>query len=160
MHLRTAPCCDSHYGRGNREISTYHGPAYNLAGAGFFGDVFRKIIPIFTSKVLPYVGEKLLQTGRDVTKDISEGTSFRTALKRGVKRTLESGKEDVLRKLSGGGYKRARKSTAAHKLAIALSNRISKPRRQRAKKTALKRKRTSASAKRISKHRRVDFFSA
>jgi hypothetical protein len=110
MHRAKVPCCDHHYGRGSRDIKIYRGPTYNHAGSGFFGDVFRKLIPIFTSKVLPYVGKKLLQTGEEVVGDMKQGASFGSAFKSGAKRTLQRGKEDVLRKLSGGGYKKAKKS--------------------------------------------------
>ena len=52
------PCCDQYFGRGNSDIRIYRAPPYNQAGAGFFGDVFKKLIPIFTTKVAPYVEKK------------------------------------------------------------------------------------------------------
>ena len=109
MPLAQIPCCDVHYGRGSREIKIYRGPTYNQAGAGFFGDIFRKIVPLFTGKVLPCLGKHLAQTGTKVLEDIKGGTNIGAALKQGAKRTLERGKAAILRKLSGQGYKRPRK---------------------------------------------------
>jgi hypothetical protein len=116
MYQTKVPCCDYHYGRGSREIKLYRGPVYNQVGTGFFGDLFRKLVPIFTNKVLPYVGKQLMQTGESVASDLKQGTSFGAALKKGAKSTLQRGKDDILRKLSGGGaYKRRKK---AHKVSI------------------------------------------
>jgi hypothetical protein len=145
MHQTKIPCCDHHYGRGSRDIRIYRGPIYQ-AGSVFFGDVFRKLVPLFTSKVLPYVGKKLLQTGDEVMGDVKQGTSFGTAFKRGAKRAFAEGKEDVLRKLRGEGYKKAKKS-----------KKLRKP-RKKTRATSKPRKKTRATRKKTrSLHK--DFFS-
>ena len=95
------PCCVGHYGQGG--IKRFYGPIYHQTGAGFFGDIFRHLIPIVTTKVLPYVGKKLFSAGQEVATDLKSGTSLGKALKKSAKRTLEQGKTDVLRKLSGKG---------------------------------------------------------
>ena len=86
MHRVKTPCYDSYYGGATRELKIYRGPVYNQPGAGIFGDMFRRII-------LPYVGKQLYTTGQDVMQEIKQGAPIRTALKRGVKRTLQRGKE-------------------------------------------------------------------
>jgi hypothetical protein len=86
----------------------YRAPLYNMAGYGFFGDVFRSMIPLITQKVAPYLGRKLVETGKDVMEDIQEGRPFKAAVKRRFKKTFEESKQDLLRKMSGKGYKRRR----------------------------------------------------
>jgi hypothetical protein len=57
------------------------------------------------------MGRQLMQTGESVAEDLKQGASFGAALKKGAKSTVQRGKEDILRKLSGGGtYKRRKKS--------------------------------------------------
>ena len=102
------PCCDQHFGRGAQEIRIYRGPTYNKPGAGFFGDAFRKLIPLLTKTVFPFLGKKLFETGGEVMRDIESGTSIGTALKSGAKRTFQQGKESVLKRLTGSGLKRKR----------------------------------------------------
>lgn len=102
--MQKIPCCDSHYG--GRQIKIYRGPTYNQAGAGFFGDIFRQIVPLFTSRVLPYVGKRLYETGQEIAGDVKGGTSVRKAVKKGFKRALDRGKEDVLKKMRGEGKKK------------------------------------------------------
>ena len=117
MPIAKAPCCDQHFGRGSRDIRIYRGPPYNQAGAGFFGDVFKKLIPLFTSKVVPYFGKKIMETGQEVIEDIKGGTPFKAAVKAGARGTLERGRADILRNLGGGGkIKRRRRPKKNQKL--------------------------------------------
>ena len=81
MHRVKIPCCDRYYVGATGELKIYRGPVYNRLGAGIFGDMFRRII-------LPYVGKQLYTTGQHVMEEIKQGSPIRTALKRGVKRTL------------------------------------------------------------------------
>jgi len=103
MHEVQAPA-SSHY-RGD-PVEVFTGSVYNQVGSGLFGDIFRKIVPLFTTKVLPYVGKNLLQTGREVLNDFESGVGFKSALQRGVKRTLDRGKADLAKTHQTGGRKR------------------------------------------------------
>ena len=89
-------------------MKLYEAPLYQQGG-GLFGDLFRRFIPIVSSKILPYVGRKLYESGKDVVRDIQSGETIGKALRRGAKRTLESGKQDLIRKLKGEGKKRRKK---------------------------------------------------
>lgn len=113
MHVTKVPCCDFHYGEGSREIRMYRGPIYQN-GSGFFGDLFRRILPIFMNKVLPYIGSKLSQGGEHLANEVAQGTPFKEAIKKTAKRTFSEGKADVLKKMMGGGitkpYKRSKKT--------------------------------------------------
>ena len=116
MHPTKIPCCQHHYGRGARDIRIFRGPTYNQAGAGFFGDVFRNLVPILKEKVMPYVGRRLKETGQEFVEDMKQGSSLGAALKKGAKRTFQLGKQDVIRKLTGQGYKRvSKKKSRSHK---------------------------------------------
>ena len=103
MYVRQLPCCDAHFsGRGN-PLKLYRGPVFNHVGFGFFSDFFKRLVPFISQKVLPYVGAKLSDAGKNVISDLSEGTSFKESLKRTAKRTLESTKDDLFKKMSGSG---------------------------------------------------------
>ena len=136
--MQRVPCCRQHYqhhGGGGREIKIYRGPIYNQAGGGFFGDVFRRTVPILTSRVLPFLGKKIYAAGEDVMKNVNEGQSFGKAIKRTAKRTWEESKDEALRKLTGGGKKR--KVTGRVK-----KRKISKKKRRVSKKKSLTRKKS------------------
>ena len=104
--MQRVPCCKAHYG--GRQIRVYRGPIYNHAGAAFFGDFFRQIIPVLTTRVLPYVGKRLARAGQQVAEDVRGGTTLGKALKKGVKSHWEEGKEHVMRKLRGEGKRKKR----------------------------------------------------
>lgn len=104
--MQKIPCCRAHYG--GKYIKRYYGPIYQR-GSGFLGDIFRRFVPIVTNKILPYVGRKLYESGPGVIKDLEQGETVGTALRRGVKRTLESGKQDLLKKLRGEGIRKKKK---------------------------------------------------
>lgn len=107
MHIVKRPCCKSHYsGRGALRI--YRGPIYQTGG-GFFGDIFRTLLPIITSRVAPYVGKRLVQTGENIVENLKAGTSLGTAIKRGAKSTIHKEKEKIIQKLRGGGKKKKKK---------------------------------------------------
>jgi hypothetical protein len=103
--MTRVPCCKAHYG--GRPIKIYRGPIYQKGG-GFFGDVFKHLIPLFTTQFLPYVGKKLFKQGEEFAESVKQGTPLRTALKQSARKTLKEGREDVLRKLQGGGAKKKR----------------------------------------------------
>jgi len=105
--MRKITPCNNHYG--GRQIRIYRGPIYNQAGAGFFADVFRQIIPLFTTRLMPYVGRRLYETGQEIAGDVKGGTGVRSAVKRGLKRALDRGKEDVLKKMRGEGKRKKKK---------------------------------------------------
>ena len=103
MYVRELPCCDAYFsGRGN-PLKLYRGPVFNRVGYGFFGDFFKRLVPFLSQKILPYVGAKLSDAGKNVISNLSEGTSFKESLKRNAKRTLESAKDDLFKKMSGSG---------------------------------------------------------
>jgi len=114
MHRQSIPCCIKHYGGGIDRF--YRGPIYNQSGAGFFGDLFRRVLPIVGEKIAPYISKQLVQTGRDIASEIKEGASIGKAVKRGVKRAYQRGKSDLTHKLSGRGYKKQRKVRDAFSL--------------------------------------------
>ena len=102
MPMRKIPSLDVLFAD-DEGINVYRGPVYNQVGGGFWGDLLRKILPVFTGSVLPFVGKQLQQTSEDITNEISSGASIGSALRRGTKRGLQRTKEDILQKLSGGG---------------------------------------------------------
>lgn len=114
MHRQSIPCCKSHYGSGIDRF--YRGPVYNQSGAGFFGDLFRRVLPLVSQKVAPYIGKQLLETGRDIASEIQEGRPIGKAVKSSMKRAYHRGKSDLSRKLTGHGYKKRRKTRDAFSL--------------------------------------------
>ncbi|GFY21085.1 uncharacterized protein TNCV_3991291 [Trichonephila clavipes] len=50
-----------------------------------------------------YLGKHLLSTGQDVLEDMSQGKSFKEASKYQLRQVDEEIKNDILRKLKGGG---------------------------------------------------------
>lgn len=83
-------------------------------GYGFFSNLKRFAIPLVL-KAGKYLGKKLLATGKNVIEDVSQGQSFKKASK---KRIFESGREikqDILRKMKGGGgVKRKKQRQKCH----------------------------------------------
>ena len=78
------------YGAGVASPTTfrlYRGPPYSFhRGYGLFGDAFRRLIPILTQRVMPYIVKRLYETGIEVMDDVSKGTTW-----------------GLLKKLSGSG---------------------------------------------------------
>jgi len=115
MPLRKIPSLHAHsFGAyddddDENQLNVYRGPVYNHVGGGFWGDLLRKILPVFTGSVLPFVGKQLQQTSEDITNEVASGASLGSALKRGTKRGLQRSKDEILRKLSGGGAYKKRK---------------------------------------------------
>ena len=93
--------CNYHYGGGGRELRFYRAPLYTQAGAGFFGDLFRHVVPLITGKVAPYVGRRVFESGKEMISELGKGTGFRQALKSSAKRTLERGKQDLFSTMRG-----------------------------------------------------------
>ena len=114
MCNRQLPCCKYHYGGASDRF--YQGPVYNQSGAGIFGDLFRRVLPIVSEKVTPYIKKQLLETGRDIVGDIKHGSSLGKAVKQGLKRAYTRSKADVVSKLTGKGYKKRRKRRDAFSL--------------------------------------------
>lgn len=127
MHITQAPCCIAHFGAG-KPLPHYSAPLYQV-GSGYFSELVQRFIPILTQKVAPYVGRKLLDTGRHIAEEVRQGTSFGEAVKKGVGRTYHSTRDELLQKLKGKG----------------VSNKS-------------KRKRAVRSVKPAKRRRRVDFF--
>lgn len=116
MHQVRKPCCKAHYsgGGGNRDhLNIYRGPIYQQAGGGFFGDIFRQLVPLFSERIAPYVGKRLIETGDDVLQNMKSGVPLVEAVKRSAKRTYKKEKDKLFKKLQGSGCigKRKRKRT-------------------------------------------------
>jgi len=65
---------------------------------------------VLTSKIGPYVGKRLLETGKEIIEDVKSGSSVGSAIKRNVKKSFKKEKENVIRKLTGARIKRKRKT--------------------------------------------------
>ena len=108
MQQRKIPCCRAHFfGSGKARI--YSGPIYQRF-YGFLGDAMKYLIPIFTSRVLPYVGRRLHEASEQVADDMGKGESLGRAIKRSAKQVWQRGKADAVRKLTGRGYKKKKRN--------------------------------------------------
>jgi hypothetical protein len=108
------------------DLRIFRAPAYNHIGNSFFTNLFKSLVPLFRTKVLPYVGRRALEAGADIVHSLTEGDNLKSALKTGAKRTLERGRQDLVRSLSGGKSKREKKTTNQ-----TLRHKLSKYKKQR-----------------------------
>lgn len=107
MHVKSAPCCVDHFsGFGEKHLPHFvSGPLFQV-GSGLLSDIYQRISPVFTKRVAPYLGRKLVATGRDVAERVRQGSSLRDALKKGIGKTYRNTRDELLQKLSGAGHKR------------------------------------------------------
>ena len=108
MHVKSSPCCVDHFsGSGERQLTHFvSGPLFQV-GSGLLSDIYQRLSPVFTKRVGPYLGRKLVSTGRDIVERMRQGSSLREAVKKGIGRTYRSTRDEFLQKLqSGGGHKR------------------------------------------------------
>lgn len=116
---------------------------------GFFASMFRRALPLFKSGG-KYLARKATQTGLSTLRDIANGVSPRTAVKRRIAdvsdEMLDDVKRKIRRKMTGGGHRRKRRRTQKRKKKV---NRVSikrkrihkkKEKRQNNKKKVCKRK--------------------
>lgn len=110
MYVRQAPCCLSHFsGSGEHHLPHFVGGPLFQVGSGFFTDMYQRLYPILTKRVSPYIGRKLLSTGRHVVDEMNQGSSFKDALRKGIGQTYQTTKDEFLQKLRGSGHKRRHK---------------------------------------------------
>lgn len=108
MHVKSPPCCLEHFsGSGERPLTHFvSGPLFQV-GSGLLSDIYQRLSPVFTKRVAPYLGRKLVSTGRDIAERMRQGSSLKDAVKKGIRRTYRSTRDEFLQKLqSGGGHKR------------------------------------------------------
>jgi hypothetical protein len=122
--------------------TVFRGPAYHHRGNGFFGNLLRRIVPIFKGTVWPYLKNQLIETGGDIVDNLKSGAKFGDATRSSAKRTLSRMKTDIGKKLSGGGLKRRKKRKRSKKCKKAVK-RIVKKTRKRRKSARLSQKRPS-----------------
>ena len=93
-------------GGGHADIRTFQNPIHYQRGSGAFsviGSLLRSTLPFIRRMILPAVGEMF----HNVTKDVSEGSSFRKSVKKQGINTLKQTGHRILR---GGGGRRRKKS--------------------------------------------------
>jgi hypothetical protein len=135
-----APPLDDYF----EKQTVFTGPAYHHRGNGFFGNLLRRIVPVFKNTVWPYLKNQLIETGGDVIDELKSGVKFTDAAKASAKRTLSRVKSDVGKKLSGNGLSKKRKSSK-------------KPKKRSTKKTIKRRKSRRLVQNRFGSRR--DYFS-
>lgn len=145
-------------------IATYSGFRYQK-GHGFFGRMIKGSILPLIKKVLPYLKDQLLDTGKEFGRNIMTSDDFKTAAKKTAKRKLGDVATDALLKVKsmtqdGSGFntcglpvrKRAKRKLGKTKATKRLTKRG--PKKQSRK---LKRKIKKTKKKRISyKRKSVD----
>ncbi|GFX70232.1 uncharacterized protein TNCV_4616691 [Trichonephila clavipes] len=90
--------CNQQGGKG-----TYFASNYPIQrGYGLFSNLKRYAMPIMI-KAGKYLGKHLLTTGQNVLEDMSRGKSFREASRNQFRQAGNEIKQDILRKLRGGG---------------------------------------------------------
>lgn len=113
MHLSVKDCtayyCSQAGGGG-----PYFSGVRHQRGYGFFGDLRRYITPL-AMKASQYLGKHLLNTGRNVLRDVESGTSLRDSTRNRLRETSSKIKDDFFNKLKQAGsgkkpIKRKRKS--------------------------------------------------
>jgi hypothetical protein len=104
-HRQIIPDCSEQFtgGAARQMRRVYRGGVYDLHGDGFFSDTLRSILPLITKNLLPKLGKALFHTGGEIMSDVRQGVPFKEATKRGLKRSLERGRDAAIKKLSGTG---------------------------------------------------------
>ncbi|GFW45069.1 uncharacterized protein TNCV_4513831 [Trichonephila clavipes] len=98
--------CNQQGGKG-----TYFASNYPIQrGYGLFSNLKRYAMPIMI-KAGKYLGKHLLTTGQNVLEDMSRGKSFREASRNQFRQAGNEIKQDILRKLRGGGGIKRKKHT-------------------------------------------------
>lgn len=96
-------------GSGEHHLPHYvSGPLFQV-GSGFLTDIYQRLYPILTKRVGPYLGRKLMSTGKHIADEMRQGSSFQDAMRKGIGRTYQTTKDEFLQKLTGSGQRRKHK---------------------------------------------------
>ncbi|GFY04091.1 uncharacterized protein TNCV_1198691 [Trichonephila clavipes] len=95
--------CIAHYQNKIGNANTYFSSDFPIQrGCGIFSSLRRYALPLMM-QAGKYLGKRLLASGQNIVEDVSRGKSFRHAARDQIRQSGREIKEDIIRKLHGGG---------------------------------------------------------
>ena len=93
---------------GGHILPLYSGNRFQV-GSGFFGSLFRGLIPL-VKKGLGYLGRQALDVGSHILTDTAAGDDFKTSATKRFRDARETVQSDILNKIQGGSGLKRRKT--------------------------------------------------